>query len=113
MKLIIAIVNSDDSEALLDNLSQRGLRVTIVSTIGGFLRRGNTTLFIGADDDQLEQVFYIIRKNCRTRSSISILPGPIFTYFRLSPKWKSAAPLSLSSTWSVTSASKSVLSGWC
>jgi uncharacterized protein YaaQ len=68
MKLVIAIVNSQDSRSLVDALMQKGHRATVVSTTGGFLREGNATLFMGTSDDALEEVLDAIRQNCHTRT---------------------------------------------
>ena len=50
MKLIIAIVNSDDSTIVQASLTKEGYFVTKLSTTGGFLKKGNTTFFIGTDE---------------------------------------------------------------
>jgi uncharacterized protein YaaQ len=68
MKLVIAIVNSQDSRPLLDALMQQGHRATLISTTGGFLREGNATVFIGTPDETLEDMLGIIRQNCHTRT---------------------------------------------
>lgn len=68
MKLVIAIVNSQDSRPLLDALMRAGHRATLISTTGGFLREGNATVFIGTADETLEDVLAIIRQNCHTRT---------------------------------------------
>ena len=41
MKLIIAIVNSDDSSAVQGALTENGYFVTKLSTTGGFLKKGH------------------------------------------------------------------------
>ena len=38
MKLIMAIVSSDDSRDLRDRLTKAGFRATVIGTTGGFLR---------------------------------------------------------------------------
>jgi len=68
MKLIMSIVNNDDSRNLLDRLAQRGFGATLISTTGGFLREGNATIFVGVDDEKVDEVLSIIRQSCRTRS---------------------------------------------
>ncbi len=68
MKLIISIVNSDDARPLLDGLSHAGYRATMVSTTGGFLREGNSTVLIGVEDAVIQSVLDIIRANCHTRT---------------------------------------------
>ncbi|MBQ4626501.1 MAG: cyclic-di-AMP receptor, partial [Clostridia bacterium] len=47
MKLIVAIINNDDSASVLNGLTQKGYSATKLSTSGGFLRAGNSTLIIG------------------------------------------------------------------
>jgi uncharacterized protein YaaQ len=68
MKLIMSIVNSDDARPLLDVLSRGGYRATMISTTGGFLREGNSTIFIGVEDNLVPDVLGTIRDNCHTRT---------------------------------------------
>ena len=63
----MSIVNSDDARPLLEVLSRQGHRATMVSTTGGFLRQGNSTILIGVEDDQMETVLGIIKENCQSR----------------------------------------------
>ncbi len=75
MKLIISIVNSDDARGLLDQLVTRGFRATVISTTGGFLREGNTTMFVGTEDAKVDEVLRIIRQSSHTRTQyVSPLP---------------------------------------
>lgn len=67
MKMVMAIVNSDDSRNLLDRLSRRGYSITVVNSTGGFLRFGNTTVFCGVADEQVERVLEIVRESCPSR----------------------------------------------
>lgn len=62
MKLVIAIVNSEDSSAVLSELTAAGHSVTKLSTSGGFLRAGNVTMMIGAEDDKVQNVLSIIEE---------------------------------------------------
>ena len=43
MKLVLAIVNNDDSAVVASALTQEGFFVTKLSTTGGFLMVGNAT----------------------------------------------------------------------
>jgi len=75
MKLIISIVNSDDARGLLDQLVTRGFRATVISTTGGFLREGNTTMFVVTEDSKVDEVLRIIRQSSHTRTQyVSPLP---------------------------------------
>lgn len=67
MKLIMSIVNSDDARPLLEVLSRKGHRATMVSTTGGFLREGNATVLIGVEDESVPVVLDLIKENCHTR----------------------------------------------
>lgn len=67
MKLIIAIVNSDDSRNLLDRLGRQGFSATVTSSAGGFLHVSNSTIFCGVDDSELSEALSVIRENCTSR----------------------------------------------
>ena len=54
MKLIIAIVQDEDSSRLIGQLMNDGFGVTKLATTGGFLRAGNTTLLVGVEDDRFQ-----------------------------------------------------------
>jgi uncharacterized protein YaaQ len=56
MKLMIAIVQDKDAEALLSALTQMGYRATKMASTGGFLREGNSTVFLGVEDNRVEEV---------------------------------------------------------
>ena len=61
MKLIIAILRDIDKDPVSTPLVASGFRVTLVSSTGGFLRRGSSTLMIGVDDEKLEEALQTIR----------------------------------------------------
>lgn len=70
MKLIYAIVGSDDSHTVSTALTRSGFSVTKLSTTGGFLKVGNTTFLIGVEDDKVDSAIEIISKYCKKRSQI-------------------------------------------
>ena len=75
MKLVLAVVQRQDAGELLDALTAQGHRVTRISSEGGFLREGNVTLLIAADDQQIENLLKSIREHCYTRTRyVSPLP---------------------------------------
>ena len=67
MKLIIAIVNNDDSAVVSSALTNENFIVTKLSTTGGFLMVGNTTFLIGSEDGDVARVKEIIKKHSQTR----------------------------------------------
>jgi len=67
MKLIIAIINNDDAAAVSAHLTREYYTVTKLSTSGGFLQAGNTTLLIGSDDSRIARAKEIIHEHSKTR----------------------------------------------
>jgi len=61
MKLILAVVRDIDTEPILDTLLPKGYRVTRLASTGGFLRRGSTTLMIGVEDGDEENVVGLLK----------------------------------------------------
>lgn len=91
MKLIICIVQDQDSGPLIEDLTEKEYRVTKLSSTGGFLKSGNTTLLIGVDDEQVSPVLEIIEENCKTREITTSLltvtmPGDTYIPFPLEVK---------------------------
>lgn len=67
MKLVIAVINNDDSRTAITALTGRDFFVTQLSTTGGFLMVGNTTLLIGTEKERLPELKEILKKYCVTR----------------------------------------------
>ncbi|MBE6082086.1 MULTISPECIES: cyclic-di-AMP receptor [Tissierellales] len=67
MKLIIAIVQDQDVVTLIDELTEKNFRVTKLSSTGGFLKSGNTTLLIGVENEKTQEVLKVIEYSCKTR----------------------------------------------
>ncbi|MBA3337334.1 MAG: cyclic-di-AMP receptor [Chloroflexia bacterium] len=68
-KLIIAVVQNEDADNVVDALLEDEFRATRLASTGGFLRRGNTTLMIGSDEDQVDRVLDLIRKHARSEAA--------------------------------------------
>ena len=64
MKLVYAIVRNDNEDDVVSQLTQHHYSITRLSTTGGFLKKGNTTLMIGAEDDKVQEVIDIIKQEC-------------------------------------------------
>ena len=76
MKLLLAIVQDADVNFLMDALTESGYRVTRLSTTGGFLKKGNTTLLIGVEAEKLDEVLAVIEKNCKRRNTTTTIINP-------------------------------------
>lgn len=68
MKLIVAVVQNDDANDVVDALLEAQFRTTRLASTGGFLRRGNTTILIGVEDQQVDPALDIIRKRAHSRA---------------------------------------------
>jgi uncharacterized protein YaaQ len=67
MKLVIAIVQDYDTDRLLHAIRDAGLRATRIASTGGFLRMGNTTVFLGVEDEQVATCLTVLDSACRSR----------------------------------------------
>lgn len=68
MKLIFAIVSNDDAINVQNGLTSAGYSVTRLSTVGGFLKVGNTTFLCGTEDDRVDKAIEVIKENSRSRT---------------------------------------------
>lgn len=84
MKLVIAVVHDRDRGKISENLLRSGFQFTKLGSTGGFLREGNVTLLIGADDKDVEKVLALIGDASKTRKQyVNVLPpdaGPVGTF---------------------------------
>ncbi|PAB58091.1 cyclic-di-AMP receptor [Anaeromicrobium sediminis] len=77
MKLIIAIVHDEDAQGVVEKLTENGYGVTKLASTGGFLRAGNTTIFVGVEKEKVDKVIDIIKDMCKSRKEIATAPTPI------------------------------------
>nr|WP_313755680.1 cyclic-di-AMP receptor [Tissierella sp.] len=67
MKLIIAIIQDEYITKVIRTLMENKIRTTKLSSTGGFLKSGNTTLFIGVEDNKVDEVVELIKKECSSK----------------------------------------------
>lgn len=86
MRLIIAIIKDEDTDAVSKALTEKEFRVTFIASTGGFLRSGRSTLLVGVEDGQVETALQVIRENCQNphqekekRATIFVLKVDQFT----------------------------------
>lgn len=70
MKLILAIINHDDINAVTQNLTKRGFSSTRLATTGGFLMSGNVTIMVGVDEEKVQTVIDIIKAQSHSRKQM-------------------------------------------
>ena len=64
MKLIYAIIRYDNEDDVTTSLTKHKFSVTRLSTTGGFLKKGNTTLMIVTEPERVDEAIDIIKKEC-------------------------------------------------
>ena len=76
MKLVIAVVQDDDVDDLVEMLVKEKVSSTKLASTGGFLREGNTTLLIGVENDKVDSVISTIKDTCKSRKQTFTTPIP-------------------------------------
>lgn len=66
MKLIIAIIQDQYINKVIRALMEKKIRTTRLSSTGGFLKAGNTTLLIGAEEKNIPNIVEIIEGQCKS-----------------------------------------------
>ena len=72
LKLVYAIVRNDNEDDVVSLLNQNHYSVTRLSTTGGFLKKGNTTLMIGVEDEKVEEVISLIKQECGQHQKLTV-----------------------------------------
>lgn len=79
MKLIIAIVSSDDASSVQSALIKASFQVTKLATTGGFLMKGNTTFLIGAEEENVNDIINVIGNHSKKRKKV--IPNSVINEF--------------------------------
>ena len=88
MKLVIGIINNDDANDLLAEITKASFQATKLATSGGFLKMGNVTVLVGVEDEQVDEVVEIFRICCSRRTQMIPTTPPF-----LGEGFVSAAPV--------------------
>jgi uncharacterized protein YaaQ len=72
MKLLVFVVESALADPTVDALVEQGFRVTRLASTGGFLRRGNTTLLVGVEENLVERALSIVKGTASGALAISL-----------------------------------------
>ena len=73
MKLVMAVIQHEDEDALVQALEEASIGSTRIGSSGGFLRASNVTV----PDEQVERVLALLKQHCkrRTRHLYPLLPN--------------------------------------
>ena len=70
MKLVFAVINSDESAKAAKALAGAGFIVTRLSSSGGFLRKKSMTFMICTEDGKVDEIIGILKTQCHKRKQI-------------------------------------------
>ena len=70
MKLILAIIQDHIAQDVLNELSENKVRATKLSSTGGFFKKGNTTILIGIEEEQLDRVKEMILNISKNKETV-------------------------------------------
>ena len=62
MKLVLSITRDEDATRLIDALVDHEYRATRINTAGGFLKKGNSTVVVGVEDEHVDDILGLIRQ---------------------------------------------------
>jgi len=75
MKLVVAVIHDRDQKRTRDALLKAGMKFTTIGSTGGFLREGNVTMLIGAEEDEVQPIMTILDEASRAREQyVNVLP---------------------------------------
>jgi uncharacterized protein YaaQ len=64
MKMVMAVVQRDETENVLQALIAAGHTATLIESRGGMLRQAWMTMFIAVKKEDVERVLHIIKTSC-------------------------------------------------
>ncbi|QRN84278.1 cyclic-di-AMP receptor [Chloroflexota bacterium] len=72
--LMIVVVQGQDADMAIQSLTDEGISVTRLPSVGGFLGRKNATLMIDIETEQYEKAIDLLNKTCRQRVAFIAVP---------------------------------------
>ena len=76
MKLVVAVVQDEDADNLVNEIVAANFRVTRVSSTGSLLRTGNTSLIVGVEEQEVPRIIAVVRATCKRRTQIAVPYSP-------------------------------------
>ena len=72
MKLLVFVTESALADPTVDALVEQGFRVTRLASTGGFLRKGNTTLLVGVEENLIDRAISLVKRTAPGALAISL-----------------------------------------
>lgn len=61
-KLLLAVLQGNDYERIISELNRGGFYVTVLNSVGGFLKKRSVTIMLGLAEDRLEAALELLKK---------------------------------------------------
>ena len=74
-KMILAIIRGEDSADAVSALNHNGFYVTVLSTVGGFLRQKSATLLICTQANLVDKALDVLKKTAGRRMEPTCQPS--------------------------------------
>jgi len=71
VQLLIAVVQEEDADRAVAALVEKQFAVTKIATFGGYLKTGNTTLFLAVEEHALDEAIVLLEETCGRRDQRS------------------------------------------
>jgi uncharacterized protein YaaQ len=71
LQLLIAVVQEEDADRAIEALVAKHLAVTKIATFGGYLKTGNSTLFLAVEEEDAEMAIDLLEETCGRRAERS------------------------------------------
>ena len=78
MKMIVCILQDSDKDKVSDALTEKSFSVTIIPSTGAYFRRGNATMILGVEDQEVENAIQIIRDTIRNEDEPELKRATLF-----------------------------------
>jgi len=72
--LMVAVVQGQDADVAIQSLTDEGISVTRLPSVGCFLGRKNATLMIDVQSDDAEKAIALLNQTCRQRVAFIAVP---------------------------------------
>ena len=78
MKMIVCIVQDSDKDEVLTALNKANYPGTLLPSTGAYFRRGNATLMIGVEDNQVDPAIQVVRDTLRSDDQSGVKRATVF-----------------------------------
>ena len=78
MKMIVCILQDSDKDEVLTALNQAKFQATLLPSTGAYFRRGNATLMIGVEDEQVDAAIQVVRDTLGNPEQTGVKRATVF-----------------------------------